>query len=33
MATERRNFTEEEINYAWSKAKEVSGVDKNVSIR
>ena len=29
MATERRNFTEEEINYAWSKAKEVSGVDKN----
>ena len=26
MATERRNFTEQEIKYAWSKAKEVPGV-------
>lgn len=30
MATERRNFTKEEIDYAWFKAKEVSGLDSNI---
>ena len=29
MATERRDFTKEEINYAWSRAKVVEDVDQN----
>ena len=30
MATERRNFTQDEIDHAWSKAKVVEGEDPNV---
>ena len=29
MTTERRDFTEEEINYAWSRAKVVEDVDQS----